>query len=203
MKKLLGYFVKGLLFVAPVVVTIYVIWIILAKIDRLSPFPPITIPIKGEPTPLPGVGVVVVLALITLIGFLASNIFTRWMLNIVNNIFRKLPLVKLLYTSLRDLIGAFVGDKKIFDKPVLVKLWPESETKVLGFMTRESLDFLSAKGTDPSFGGGLKEQVAVYLPQSYNFSGNLMIVHRSQVILLNKDSAEVMTFIVSAGVSGK
>lgn len=185
MKRLIGYFGKGLLFVVPIAITSYIVWWIFSSMDALYLF------VSGE-KPFPGMGLIVVLALITIIGFLASNIFTRWILNLIKSFFNRLPLIKLLYNSIRDLIGAFVGDKKMFDKPVLVKLWPESEVKVIGFITRDSLDFL-----------GIKEHVAVYLPQSYNFAGNLIICRNDQVIPVKKESSEVMTFIVSAGVSGK
>jgi uncharacterized membrane protein len=70
------------------------------------------------------------------------------------------PIIKLLYTSAKDLMGVFVGEKKFFDKPVLVSLLPDSETKVIGFITREDLNSL-----------GLSGSVAVYMPQAYNFAG--------------------------------
>lgn len=164
----------------PVVVTLYVFYLAFIKIDRLLRIP------------IPGVGFIVTLALITLIGFLASNIFTRSLLNFIDRFLNRLPLVKLLYASIKDLIGAFVGDKKSFDRPVLVRPVPGSNIQVAGFVTRESLDTW-----------GLQDQVVVYLPQSYNFAGNLIIVPRSQIAPLAVDSAEVMAFIVSGGITGK
>jgi uncharacterized membrane protein len=105
--------------------------------------------------------------------------------------FKKLPLVKLLYTSIKDLIGAFVGDQKSFNKPVAVALVPGGPM-VLGFVTNESLESL-----------GLAEHVAVYVPQSYNFAGNLLLFPKEQVLPIETDSSQVMTFLVSGGVSGK
>jgi len=98
--------------------------------------------------------------------------------------------VKLLYTSIRDLMGAFVGDKKSFDKPVMVDLTPEQGIKVLGFLTCTSFD-------DPK----LTSYVAVYVPQSYNFAGNLLVVPRSRVQPIDADGAQFMAFIVSGGVA--
>ncbi len=98
----------------------------------------------------------------------------------------------MIYTSIKDLIGAFVGDKKSFNKPVLVTLSPVSNIHVIGFLTRESLDNL-----------GLSESVAVYLPQSYNFAGNLIVVPREQVTPLAVESGDIMAFIVSGGVAAK
>ncbi len=98
----------------------------------------------------------------------------------------------MLYNAIRDLVEAFAGEKKKFDKPVLVTLGTSSYAKVIGFMTRESLDNL-----------GLKDHVAVYLPQSYNFAGNVLIFPKEAVTPLDIESSEVMTFIVSGGVAGK
>ena len=179
MKRLASYFLKGLLFIVPVVVTVYVFYLAFIKIDRLLRIP------------IPGVGFLATLALITLIGFFTSNIFTNSLLLLIDRLFKRLPLVKLLYASLKDLIGAFVGNKKSFNKPVVVTLVPGSNIQAVGFITRESLA-----------SWGLQDQVVVYLPQSYNFAGNLVIVPRAQVAPLAVDSAEVMAFIISGGVSG-
>ena len=180
MKKLTEYFFKGLLFLVPVVATIYVIYIVFIKIDTLFRFD------------IPVVGFIVTILTITVVGFLASNFLTKGLLRIVDRVFARLPLVKMIYTSIKDLIGAFVGDKKSFNKPVLVTLMPGSNTQVIGFVTRGSLDNL-----------GLPDSVAVYLPQSYNFAGNLIIVPKEQVAPLGIDSGDVMAFIVSGGVTAK
>jgi uncharacterized membrane protein len=99
--------------------------------------------------------------------------------------------VKLVYSSIKDLINAFVGERKSFDKPVLVRLSPDDSVRALGFVTREALASL-----------GLPEHVAVYFPQSYNFAGNLLIVPHDAIQPLSVSSGELMTFIVSGGVSG-
>jgi uncharacterized membrane protein len=99
-----------------------------------------------------------------------------------------MPLVKVLYNSIKDLIGAFVGDKKNFDKPVMVSLVPGSPARVLGFLTREHLSFAD-------------EYVAVYFPQSYNFAGNVVLCRREQITPLDVPSSDLMAFIVSGGVT--
>ena len=110
----------------------------------------------------------------------------------VSNIFNKVPLVKMLYSAIKDLVEAFAGEKKKFDKPVLVTLGTSSYAKIVGFMTRENLDNL-----------GLEDHVAVYLPQSYNFAGNVLIFPKEAVKPLDIESSELMTFIVSGGVAGE
>jgi uncharacterized membrane protein len=179
MKRLGKYFLEGLLVLVPVLGSIYIIYLVFQKIDGILRIP------------IPGVGFIITIIIITIIGFLSSNFITRRLVRFSERIFSKLPLVKIIYSSIKDLVGAFVGDKKSFDKPVLVTLDSKTKQLALGFITRESLDFLS-----------LKDHVAVYFPQSYNFAGNLLIFPNAQIKPIETKSADVMKFLVSGGLSG-
>ena len=185
MKRIVQYFFRGLLFVVPLAVTFYVLYAVFTRLDDL-----LGIRLRVQGKTVPGVGFLVVLAGTTLIGFLASNFLTKRPLHLIERILSRLPFIKLIYTSLRDLTGAFVGEKKGFEKPVLVSLLPGSDVKVAGFMTNTSLDSL-----------GMPEKAAVYVPQSYNFAGNLVIVPWDQVTPLGLESSDAMTFIVSGGIA--
>lgn len=176
--RILRYFVRGCLVTVPLVITGWVVWTTLSFIDRLLPIG------------IPGVGIVVTLSLVTLIGLLTSNVVGKRVFQLTDRTLSRMPLVKLLYTSIKDLIRAFVGDHKSFDQPAAVALTPGG-VRVLGFVTREGLHAL-----------GMPDFVAVYFPQSYNFAGQLVVVPRDQVELLDAASSEVMTFIVSGGISG-
>ena len=180
MKRISQYFLQGLLFLIPLFVTVYVIYWIFIRIDGFLKLP------------VPGLGFIVTIVFITFAGFVASNFLTQRIVHLVDRIFARLPLVKMIYTSIKDLVNAFVGDKKSFNRPVQVIIDRESNLRVLGFTTRDSLDSI-----------GIKESVAVYLPQSYNFAGNLVIVARELVIPLTADPGDVMKLIVSGGVSAK
>ncbi|MDT3697931.1 MAG: DUF502 domain-containing protein [Thermincola sp.] len=177
MKTLTGYFFQGLIVLAPIAASIYIIYVIFTKVDGWLRLP------------IPGVGLLLTVAAVTFIGFLASNFVMKRFFHYIERLLSKLPLVSILYSSIKDLIGAFVGDKKSFDRPVLVNL--SENTCVAGFITRDDLEFL-----------GLKEYVSVYLPQSYNFAGNLLIVPTTSVKQINANSSDVMAFLVSGGVSG-
>ena len=179
MRRLLNYFLRGLVLVAPLAITLYVCWVVFLRIDGWLGLP------------IPGLGFVITIVLITLIGFLGSNLITRGMVAIVDQAVGRLPFVRLLYTSTKDLLNAFVGEKRRFDKPVLVRLSNQSEARMVGFVTQESLDRL-----------GLPGYASVYFPQSYNFAGNLVVFPSSQVEPLDAASADVMAFIVSGGVTG-
>jgi len=179
MRRLLNYFLRGLVLVAPLAITLYVCWIVFVRIDGWLGLP------------VPGLGFVLTIVLITLVGFLGSNLITRGMVAIVEQAVSRLPFVRLLYTSTKDLLNAFVGEKRRFDKPVLVRLSMQSEARMVGFVTQESLDRL-----------GLPGYASVYFPQSYNFAGNLVVFPSSQLHPLDAASADVMAFIVSGGVTG-
>ena len=180
MKKISQYFLQGLLFLVPLFVTIYVIYWVFVKIDGVLDFP------------VPGLGFLVTIAMVTVVGFVASHFLTRKIFHLIDRIFARLPLVKMIYTAIRDLVNAFVGDKKSFNRPVQVVVNRESNIRVIGFATLESLDTI-----------GIQDSVAVYLPQCYNFAGNLVIVNRDQVVPLPGDPGEVMKLIVSGGVSSR
>lgn len=178
MKKITRYFFEGLLLVAPVAITLYVILWIVKIIDQVNP------------TSVPGVGLVMTVVGITLAGFFASNYLARALGKRVDTLFARLPFVKMLYQSIKDLMEAFVGSKKSFDKPVLVTLAHGGGVSVIGFVTLETLKSI-----------GLKDKVAVYLPQSYNFAGNLIVVSRELVTPIDAPSGAVMALIVSGGIS--
>lgn len=108
MKRIGQYFLQGLLFLIPLFVTLYVIYWIFIKIDTV-----LTLPV-------PGLGFIVTLVFITFIGFVASNFLTQRIVHLVDRLFARLPLVKMLYTSIRDLVNGFIGDKKSFNRPVQV-----------------------------------------------------------------------------------
>jgi uncharacterized membrane protein len=178
MRRLLTYFIRGLVFLVPVAVTIYVCVVVFNSIDGWLGIP------------IPGVGFVVTILLITLFGFLASNLLTRGALTVFDQLMERLPFVKFLYTSTKDLVGAVVGDKKRFDKPVMVRLQEEGTARTLGFVTHDSLSRL-----------GMDGYVSVYLPFSYSVAGRVYLFPAGEVQELDASSAEVMTFLVSGGVT--
>jgi uncharacterized membrane protein len=183
MARLLTYFFRGLVVLVPLILTVWLTFELFRRVDSwLGGLFGFTIP---------GAGVLLTIALITLFGFLASNLLARTVLGAVEAVLARLPFVRLLYGSTRDLLNAFVGERRRFDTPVVVTLSPDSNVKALGFVTQESLERY-----------GLGGQVAVYLPQSYNFAGNLVVVPISQVERIKAGGADVMAFIVSGGVTG-
>jgi uncharacterized membrane protein len=177
-KRLVRYFIRGCLVLVPLALTGWVIFITLRFVDQLLPIG------------IPGIGFLVTISIVTLVGLFTSNVIGKSVFQFTDRLLSGMPLVKLLYTSIKDLIRAFVGDHKSFDRPAAVALSPGG-ARMLGFVTRDALHML-----------GMPDHVAVYFPQSYNFAGQLAVVPREQVELLDAPSSEVMTFIVSGGISG-
>jgi len=178
MRVLLRYFAQGVLIAVPIAVTLYVVYSLVRAVDGLLRLP------------IPGLGLVVTLALLTLLGFVANSVIGTKLVTLAEGVLRRVPLVKILFAAIKDLVGAFVGDRKGFDHPVVVQL-PGGQGRVFGFATRESVPF-----------AGLGDHVAVYFPQSYNFAGNLVAVPRDSVMALDVPSAELMSFVISGGIAG-
>ncbi len=177
----LSYFLRGLLLIVPITVTVYaIVWLFL-WLDGL---------IKDYISGIPGLGIIVLLAVITIVGYVGSTIIAQPIKSYFAKLLKRAPLLKTVYSSIKDLLSAFVGQKKKFKHPVLVKMNKNSEIERLGFITSEDL-------SDIGIGEG---KVAVYLPFSYSFSGNLFIVPKANVTPVDAKSADVMKFIVSGGV---
>lgn len=177
LKRLVKYFLQGLFYVVPIAVTIYVIFYLIVLIDGL---------LKLD---IPGLGILVLLVGVTVIGFIGT--YFLGYLKPFDRAIENTPLIKLIYSSMKDLMNAFVGKKNQFKKPVLVKLGDAFEAERLGFVTKESLSDL----------GIGKDKVAVYLPFSYAISGQIFIVPKKNVTPINASSADVMKLIVSGGVT--
>jgi uncharacterized membrane protein len=179
--KLLGYFVRGLLLLAPIYLTGSLLFSVFNTLDEQFYFY------------IRGTGILALFVIVILVGFIgttfiaipAFKLFEAWM--------ERLPLVRLIYFSLKDLINAFVGDKKKFDRPVLMILNKENGIHKLGFITQDDLKSL-----------GINNQlITVYCPHSYAFSGETFLVPADNITLIEASTSEVMKFVVSGGVSTK
>jgi uncharacterized membrane protein len=176
MNWLIKHFLRGLVIVVPIAVTVYILYASFLWIDRL-------IPLR-----VPGAGFAILIVAIIAVGWLTSNFVGRKFVQLTELLFTRAPLVRLIYAALKDLLEAFVGDHKRFDQPVAVKL--SEGVRTLGFVTQDDLSFL-----------GLEGNVAVYLPFAYSMAGSMVIVPAASVERLAVDSASVMALVVSGGIS--
>lgn len=140
---------------------------------------------------IPGLGLLTIFISIAIIGFISEKYIRNPLFTYMERWIERAPLVKLIYSSVKDLVNAFVGEKRRFNKPVLVKIDKDSDINRIGFITQEQLTDL-----------GLEDElVAVYFPFSYSFAGELIIVPRSNIRPLTASGTDAMKFIISGGVT--
>jgi uncharacterized membrane protein len=195
MKKFLGillnYFIKGIIVVIPLGVAVFLIYWGVFKLDsslNLSGF--FLTDRKGHPIYIPGVGILTVFIIIFIVGILVTSVVTvpikRWLNRWIN----RLPIFKFLYSSIKDLTEAFVGEEKKFNEPVLVEV-NEFGLKKVGFLVQKDLEKIGCPG-----------EVAVYFPWSYSFAGQVVIISAEKVKSIDRSAADMMKFVISGGVSG-
>jgi len=190
-KSIFNYFLQGLLITVPITVTFVVLIQAIIWIDNLIPVHlPISIPGYFD-FEIPGIGIMVLFIVVTIFGYFASNLVANPFFAMMEKLLGKTPLLKVIYTSVKDLIEAFVGEKKRFTKPVLVTMSHSPVIQRIGFVTENDLSRL---GIDSS-------KLAVYLPFSYGFNGQLFIMEASNVRELDVSGTEMMKFIISGGVT--
>ena len=187
MKKIwsefISYFIRGLVFITPMAVTIMMVMYLFNWVkDKLSSdvvSPALTV-----------VMILFVLTLITFIGYIGTSYLWKPISNFFEKWVRKIPLVNTVYSSTKDVMASFFGDKKKFDKPVLVLVDKVNQVERLGFITQQNLEML-----------GLEDRVAVYCPISYSVAGDLIVVRTNQITPIDQSSSEMMRFLLSGGLA--
>lgn len=190
LKALVNYFVKGLLVVVPIGLTIYfVVWAVKALDASLNLSDLLWTDKSGEPHYIPGLGLLSVVVLIMLAGLFVTSFITQPIYKWMERWLKKFPVFSFIYGSIKDFTEAFVGDEKKFDKPVLIEM-NDTGVKKVGFLTQKDLKKI-----------GLPGEVAVYVPFSYSFAGQLYVVPANKITPLKMKASEAMKFAVSGGVS--
>lgn len=187
MKTVIRYFFQGLVFIAPIFVTIYILVVLFGLIDGLLEdqiFEYLGLRV-------PGLGVLLVVGLLIITGILTRTLVVRSLINVTNTLFEHIPGLNVLYSAFRDLFTALVGDERKFERPVMVLMNETTGLRKIGFLTEENLSET-----------GFEDFVAVYFPHSYNFSGEMFIVPKHHVTPVSMLPADAMKFIVSGGVAG-
>lgn len=188
---LLNYFFKGLIVVVPLGAAAFLIFWAVSSIDNALNLSDIFwTNSKGKPVYIPGLGILNVVVVIMVAGILVTNVITdpikKWFSRWIN----RLPFFNFLYSSIKDLTEAFVGDEKKFNEAVIVEV-NEFGLKKIGFLVQKDLSKLNLPG-----------EVAVYFPYSYSFAGQVIIISADKVKPIDKNSADMMKFVISGGVSG-
>jgi uncharacterized membrane protein len=187
MKKIISFLFQGILYTVPFAITIWVLWKILQGVTNLVAATGFSI----HPFIDPLIGLLALFIFLVIIGASGSSLLFNRLFGKVDGFIERTPLIKIIYSSVKDLLSAFVGQKKRFNKPVLVKISNEPRIERLGFVTREGLEEM-----------GLPHgRIAVYFPLSYALTGELLIVDAGNISPLDINSTEMMKFIISGGVT--
>lgn len=187
MKKFITYFFKGILILVPIVLTIYIVVFVFQLTDSILGRYFVALGIN-----IPGLGLLTTIVLIILVGFLGTQVASGRIFNYIDGLFGKIPFIKIIYNTIKDIMNALLGRKSSFAKVVMIDLPGGNDIKILGFITKEDLEIF-----------GLKDHIAVYILQSMQWAGFTLLVPRSQVQVLDVKPDEALKFIVSAGISGK
>lgn len=177
---LFRYFVQGLIILAPIGITVYALYWLFEKVDNiLRPY-----------VNIPGLGFVLIILFVVLVGWISSYFLMGSVLNIFDSWMERTPVIKFIYSSTKDFFEAFAGDKKKFNKAVLANVFSE-DVWIIGFLTDEEMEKFELGANS----------VAVYVPQSYNFAGQLYILPKEKVRKIDKiTSGEAMKYAVTGGV---
>jgi len=187
MKKLFTYFFQGLLLVAPLGITVYIVYRVFMFTDGLLS----TYLIEHFKVKTPGLGILIIFVFLVLLGMIGETILARPVKRIINRILTKTPFLKLIYSSINDLFSAFIGKERKFHRPVMVLLNKENNLWKMGFVTQDKPIIIDNE-----------EVITVYCPFSYGFSGEIYFVPASSIKPLSVPPTDAMKFIVSGGVSG-
>jgi uncharacterized membrane protein len=189
-KKTFNYFLQGLLVIAPIAITVYIIYSIFIAIDSLLPIFSYT-DATGKHVRNYGLGFLVIIVATIIIGFLSSFFITAKILKIFDNWLERAPGVKYIYSTTRDFFEAFAGDKKKFTKTVLANV-DDNDVWRIGFITKDDMEVF-----------GMKDYIAVYIPTSYSVAGSVYIIKQDRIKAIPTDvsSAQAMKFAVSGGVA--
>lgn len=189
-RALLNYLIKGLLIVVPIALSIFIVVWAVTTVDSWLNINNIfgVNPLTGENRNIPGLGLGLVITIILLAGIFVTNFVTEPMYNWFQRTINKLPLLNFIFSSIKDLTEAFVGDEKKFNHPVLVEA--EGGMKRIGFLTQSDLTKL-----------GLPGDAIVYFPFSYSFAGQVYVVNKDKITPLKMSAADAMKLVVSGGVS--
>lgn len=190
-KKLIQYFVQGLLVLAPILVTLYALYWIITSIDDLIPLFTFTDETGKVKVRNFGLGFLLIIGIITLVGYLSAFFIQTRIFNLFDHWLEKAPGIKFIYTTVKEFFEAFAGEKKKFNKPVLANI-DDNDVWRVGFLTKESVEDF-----------GLDEYVAVYIPMSYSIAGNVFLIPASRVKRLDAHvtPGEAMKFAISGGVT--
>lgn len=195
-RKLFRYFLQGLIILAPITITFWAVLSLFSWVDSILPnfihsvFPRLALDENGNPRHVPGLGFILVIGIVLIVGYVSSSFIVSKLVELFDNILEKTPGIKIIYTTIKDFFEAFAGNKRKFDRAVLVAIEAPDVWRI-GFITHQELTEF-----------GLQDYISVYIPQSYAFAGHLYFIKKDRVRLITDvTSTDAMKFAISGGVT--
>jgi uncharacterized membrane protein len=195
-QKLFKYFLQGLIILAPITITFWAVLSLFTWVDSILPdfihriLPRLALDENGNPRHIPGLGFILVILIVLIVGYVSSSFIVSKLVELFDKILEKTPGVKIIYSTIKDFFEAFAGNKRKFDRAVLVSIEAPDIWRI-GFITHQELSEF-----------GLQEYISVYIPQSYAFAGHLYFVKKERVRLITDiTSTDAMKFAISGGVT--
>ena len=190
MKVILRSFINGVLTIVPIILVAYVVFKTFMFLDSilgnvLKPY------LKNDY--IPGIGLLATLALITILGWMSTKFFTGTIIRLLDRLLENIPIVKTIYSVIKDTFQSFLGEKKSFSKVALITI-PGTDIKSIGFITTEDLE---------SFYNPLKDYVAVYIQQTFQIAGVTLLIPKDQIEIIDVKAEDAMKFILSGGMTSK
>jgi uncharacterized membrane protein len=195
-RKLFKYFLQGLIILAPITITFWAVLSLFNWVDSILPdfihrlFPRLALDENGNPRYFPGLGFFLVIVIVFGVGYVSSSFIVSKLVDLFDNILEKTPGIKIIYSTIKDFFEAFAGNRRKFDRAVLVSIEAPDVWRI-GFITHAELTEF-----------GLQEYISVYIPQSYAFAGHLYFVKKERVRMITDiTSTDAMKFAISGGVT--
>ena len=190
MKVILRSFINGVLTIVPIILVVYVVYKTFMFLDSilgnvLKPY------LKEDY--IPGIGLLATLALITILGWMSTKFLTGTVIRLLDRLLENIPIVKTIYSVIKDTFQSFLGEKKSFSKVALITI-PGTDIKSIGFITTEDLE---------SFYNPLKDYVAVYIQQTFQIAGVTLLIPKDQIEMIDVKAEDAMKFILSGGMTSK
>ncbi|AVJ56229.1 hypothetical protein C5610_07830 [Idiomarina sp. OT37-5b] len=192
MKPIIQSFLKGLAILLPIIVTVFLVqWLLVTIEDWLSP---IWKALLGETYYFPGLAFISFVVLAVVIGFSTRWRFMNWLWQLPGVMMNKLPLLRSLYGTVNDVFEMMSG-KDFADESVVLVTLPNSDIRLIGIVTKKSGD--NGDRLSKMLGA---DQVAVFLPMSYNVGGYMIMVPKDCVQSIDMKPADALQMTISAGL---
>lgn len=195
-RNIFQYFFQGIIVIAPIAITLYVVIGMFNLVDNFLPgilytfFPKWMTSPDGSLRTIPGLGFLMAAIIVTITGWVSTSFFVSKILSFLNRLLEQTPGIKYIYSAVRDFLEAFGGNRKKFDRPILVNV-DATDTWRIGFITQQDASQF-----------GMITHVAVYVPLSYSLTGVVYFVPKEKVKpITNMNSAEAMKFVISGGIT--